>query len=96
MKSVVGQLASPLFISDIEAETMKTIFTSPILVVIILLVESISTVSLAANSQLSQKAAVTLTDSEIIANQDGDRTSESDQCKEQIDCGKIQSTRLVL
>ncbi|KOR37818.1 MULTISPECIES: hypothetical protein [Planktothricoides] len=76
---------------------MKTqILTSPILVVIILLVESISSASLAANSQLSQKAAMTLTDSEIIANQDGDRTSESDQCKEQIDCGKIQSTRLVL
>ncbi len=70
---------------------MKTqIFTSPILVVIILLVESISSVSLAANSQLSQKAAVTLTDSEIIANQEGDRTSESDQCDpEQINCNKV-------
>ncbi len=91
MKSVVGQLASPLFISDIEAETMKTIFTSPILVVIILLVESISTVSLAANSQLSQKAAMTLTDSEIIiANQGSDRASESNQCDpEEVDCDKI-------
>lgn len=80
-----------------QKRAMKTqILTSPILVVIILLVESISSASLAANSQLSQKAAMTLTDSEIIANQDGDRTSESDQCKEQIDCGKIQSTRLVL
>lgn len=89
MKSVVGQLASPLFISDIEAEAMKTIFTSPIFVAIILLVQSISSVSLAANSQLSQKAAMTLTDWEIMVNQEGDRDSGDNQCPEQINCGKI-------
>jgi hypothetical protein len=75
---------------------MKTQTLTPILVVIILLVESIFSASLAANYPLSQQ---TLTDSEIIANQEGasENSNDSDQCDpEQVDCGKIQSNCVVL
>lgn len=93
MKSVVGQLAYPLFISDLEAETMKTqILIYHILVVIIMFVESISTLSMAINIGLS-KNAVTCTGAELLVNQEGDRSEEtdddSDPCPGQIDCGKI-------
>lgn len=92
MKSVVGQLASPLFISDLEAETMKSQIFSPILAVIIMLAESIFAVSLAENIRFRENT-VTLTGAEVIANSESDRTSESsndaDECDdpELVDCG---------
>lgn len=71
--------------NDLEAETMKPqmLFTSPILAIIIILVESIFAVSLAANSRLSENA-VTLPVHEFLANNTDDN-SDSGEDPEQVD-----------